>query len=177
MEIANIDNSVTDDLSRVITWQYDNATRLIGFIYMLKAFYDSAVGGPWDRYMNYLFNLDDADDFGLSVWAATLGINRPTYVPVSTGEATPISDRYFRNILRGRMFMLKSNYSTKDICQFLKIVYNNRFKISDNLNCSITFSNTSGVETRYEEEDWLAANNSEFAFIRPAGVSMSYTAS
>ena len=179
MQTALIDNSIADDMRRVITWQYDNATRLIGLVAMIKSFYDTAVGGAWNKSIDSVFNLYGADSFGLSVWASNLGLNRPTYTPASTGESTPISDRFFGNLLKGRMFMLRSNFSTDQICQYLQIVYNHRFAVYDNLSASVTFkpyNKTGETVTRYEEEDWLAANHPEIAFVCPAGVSMSYSA-
>lgn len=177
MNVDRIDNSIDDEMRRVITWQYDNATNLIGLILIVKNLYESAIKIPWDLFRQSIFNIEDANNFALSIWGINLGLKRPTYV--SGGETIPISDDYFRRILLGRMMLTASSYSMKDIATFVNIVYGGRIEAHD---CndrtgitptSITFSGASADLSA--EEKYLAQNNKEAAFCHAAGVGMSFT--
>lgn len=189
MQIDAIDNSIYDEMRQVITWQYDNATNLIGVILIIQSFYDSAVKIPWDRYREHIFNIISADSFALSVWSVNLGFRRPNYV--SEDNTLPISDDYFRRLLCGKMFLTASCYSMHDISRYLEIVYGNRITATDCNGSGIDGDNNivspygsvspcnihfvASNSTLSEEESYLAYNDKESAFCHPAGVGMSFT--
>lgn len=177
MNIDKIDNSIDDEMRRVITWQYDNATNLIGLILIVKNLYESAIKIPWDLFRQSIFNIEDANNFALSIWGINLGLKRPNYV--NGGETIPISDDYFRRILLGRMMLTASNYSMKDIAMFLNIVYGGRIiahDCNDGTGISATTIRFSGASADLSaEEKYLAQNNKEAAFCHAAGVGMSFT--
>ena len=48
MNKAIVDNSANVDLKKTITWQFDNATRLVGVIEMFKDFFNQSTKNLWD---------------------------------------------------------------------------------------------------------------------------------
>jgi hypothetical protein len=177
MNVDRIYNSIDDEMRRVITWQYDNATKLIGLVLLVKNLYESAIKIPWDMFRNSIFNIEEADTFALSVWGINLGLKRPIYV--SGGETIPISDDYFRRILLGRMMLTAYSYSMKDVATFLNIVYGGRIQAhdcNDGTGTTPTFIAFSGASADLsDEEKYLAQNNKDAAFCHAAGVGMSFT--
>ena len=77
MNTANIDNSIGADITRTITWQFDKATHLVGIINALRDFYDQSTKDLWDGVIGSVENIDEADDYGLSVWGKILNLRRP----------------------------------------------------------------------------------------------------
>ena len=74
MNTANIDNSIGADITRTITWQFDKATHLVGIINALRDFYDQSTKDLWDGVIGSVENIDEADDYGVSVWGKILNL-------------------------------------------------------------------------------------------------------
>lgn len=69
-----LDNSISSELDKVITWQYDNATNLIAIVDMMKEFFTESTTKFWDNWPVDVVNIDTANDFGLCVWGKLLNI-------------------------------------------------------------------------------------------------------
>lgn len=70
--IQEIDYSV--DLLKTILWQYDSAPNLRGMIERKNEWYLRAQSKFWKDWERDVFDLNTANDFGLSVWAIILGV-------------------------------------------------------------------------------------------------------
>ena len=171
MNVATIDNGISKPMRECITWQYDNAPHLIGMIGMIQSFYNAAIKSQYDRFLSTTFDINNLDTFGSTVWSMILGVARPTYYDTVTGETKPISDGFYRRLIAGRAQLIFSNYSLAALNRAVKAAYGDTIKITDNFNCSITYTR---MAQRPWEEDWLAQNNPEAAFWHPAGVKIIY---
>lgn len=70
--IQKFDFSV--DLKQSLLWQYDDAKHLQALIEQKNAWYEKKQSRFWNDWFYDIFNLDTANDFGLSVWAIILDI-------------------------------------------------------------------------------------------------------
>ena len=102
MDKYELNNSVEADLDRTITWQYDNAVRLIASIGILKDFAAQSTAAYWDGWKDKVVDINTADDFGLSIWGKILNCPRPTL----TGGT--LSTEVYRRILKARFRLLNS---------------------------------------------------------------------
>jgi len=77
------------NLLQAILWQYDEATNLLSLINQKQDWYDANQEQFWRDWYNNVFNLQTANQFGLSVWSYILNVplfvnnpqptNRPTW--------------------------------------------------------------------------------------------------
>lgn len=82
-DIQEFDYSV--DLMRSILWQYNDAERLQALIQAKQDWYNKNQRDFWQGWFDDVFNVETANDFGLSVWAKILGIS----FSASEGEDEP----------------------------------------------------------------------------------------
>ena len=163
MKTVTIDNSI--NVLAAILWQYDKAPNLIALLGAMNDFATLSTKNFWDYYASSVFNIKNADSFGLSVWGSIIGIARPSVT--INGVIAPISDGFYRRILLGKFFLYNSNYSMADLNMYLKIVFGNRVTVTDGLDMSINYV-ASGTLT--DEESALLATNSGLIYEYPAGV-------
>ena len=71
------------NLLRVIPWQYENAERLIGWLQNKQDNFDLNSDQFWSDWYTNVFNLDTANEFGISIWSKILD------VPLFIGEGEP----------------------------------------------------------------------------------------
>lgn len=69
------DFELSADLLEAILWQYNNADHLATIIQNRQNFYDTNVVEFFNNWYTNVFNVDTANDFGLSVWAKILNVN------------------------------------------------------------------------------------------------------
>ena len=69
-----LDNSISSELDKVITWQYDNAANLIAIVDMMKEFFTESTTKLWNNWPVDVVNIDTANDFGLCVWGKLLNV-------------------------------------------------------------------------------------------------------
>lgn len=81
--IQQFDFSV--DLLRAILWEYNNATNLQSLINSKQVWYDDNNQNFWQDWVANVFNLNTANEFGLSVWSIILGL--PLFINVSPDPA------------------------------------------------------------------------------------------
>ena len=62
------------DVMQVLIWQYNDAEKLQSIIQNKQNWLDENVRDFWQNWYNDVFDLDTANDFGLQVWAAILGM-------------------------------------------------------------------------------------------------------
>jgi len=72
MRIQTFNYSV--NLLQAIIWQYDRATHLLSLINQKQAWYNANQTQFWTDWYNNVFNLQTANNFGLSVWSYILNI-------------------------------------------------------------------------------------------------------
>jgi len=62
------------NILRAILWQYESADKLVSLAKSQQAYLDEAQSEFWTNWYRDVFNIDTANDFGLSVWARILDI-------------------------------------------------------------------------------------------------------
>lgn len=163
MKTVTLDNSI--NILAAILWQYDKAPNLIALLGAMNDFATLSTKNFWDYYANSVFNIKNADSFGLSVWGSIIGITRPSVT--INGITAPISDNLYRRILLGKFFLYNSNFSMADLNSYLKIVFDNRITVTDGLDMSINYVVSGTLDN---EEAALIASNSSLIYEYPAGV-------
>lgn len=179
------------NLMRAILWQYNDALRLQSILQSKQEWYNENQEQFWKDFYNNIFNLDTADEFGLTVWAIILDIPiivvvgpSPTAKPTwgfgdfnknfengnfsrSAGGAVSLTAEQARLVLKLRYYQLTSNGTAKDINKALANVFGSlgNVYVRDNLDMTITyvfnFQPSSQLQFVLEKYDVLP---------RPAGV-------
>jgi hypothetical protein len=62
------------NLLQAILWQYDESSNLLSLINQKQAWYDEYQTQFWIDWYNNVFNLETANQFGLSVWSYILNV-------------------------------------------------------------------------------------------------------
>lgn len=154
MEIQTINNSSSQEIERAITWQFDNAQKLVGIIHLIKDFTKKANEDFWDVYKDVLnlFNSDSTDEFALSVWGNILNIARPTIG--EDDDATYISASLYKTILKATYDLNNSAYSLADINQYIHTIGLDDigFEVSDSGVMSLSYITITPEETSTELE-------------------------
>lgn len=192
-KIQDFDYSV--DLLRAILWQYNDAARLQSILYSKQEWYNVNQSEFWDDWYHDVFNLQTANDFGLSVWSIILDIpivvtlepsdpdvpswgyeefhtnyNNGNYAQQYTG-ALHLSTEQARTVLRMRYFQITSRGTVPEINQFLEILFGDLggAYVIDALDMSMIyvflFALPSELQFVFQRYDILP---------RPAGVGVSY---
>ncbi len=144
MKIQSFDFSI--DLLQALLWQYNDADKLRGLLERKQAWYEQNHTDFWKKWVQDVFDLRTANDFGLSVWAILLGV--PLSVTVNpTKPGAPVfgfgtSNQNFghgsfgskssstvkltleqkRVVLRLRYFQLVSRGTIPEINRFMKML-------------------------------------------------------
>lgn len=121
-KIGNID--FKPDFSRCHLWQYDKAVRLNSIIDGEGDFIAKNVGEFWESWLNDIFNVASANDFGLALWGELLGVPWGTYD--DDGTETQISTEMYRRMLLAKFYLFTSNGSIPDINHYLQIVFDGK---------------------------------------------------
>lgn len=75
------------DLTRAILWQYENAEKLKALVLDEQRWTNENVSDFWARWYRDVFNLETANEFGMSVWARILDVPLSFAAPSSRGKA------------------------------------------------------------------------------------------
>lgn len=183
------------DILRALLWQYNDAPNLATLLQKKQTWYDVNQTGFWEDWIRDVFNLQTANDFGLSVWSIVLDMPlvaqlQPTPVTkMGWGFGTyrknfehgnfnrdgvePIilSTEQRRLALRLRFFQLTTRGAIPEINEFLSRVFAGYGPayVLDGLDMTLTyvftFSPSSQIRFILDEFDVLP---------RPAGVSARY---
>lgn len=71
------------DLLKAILWQYENADKLKALAHLKAAYFNQSTVSFWQNWYRDVFNIDTANDFGLSVWSRILDVPLGIDIPPS----------------------------------------------------------------------------------------------
>lgn len=192
-DIQEFDYSV--DLLKAILWQYNDAERMQKLLELKQEWYDKNQSRFWSNWYHDVFNLDTANDFGLSVWAIILNIPLsvnegidPPGKPIwgfgqyhknfdngnfaRNGKSIGLTTEQKRLILKLRYYQLVSRGTVPEINHFLRMLFANEGNVYvlDSLDMTFaiyifTFNPSSQIKLILEKFDLLP---------RPAGVGVKY---
>ena len=191
--IQEFDFSV--DLLKAMLWQYNDAPNLLSILQQKQDWYDENQTAFWTDWYNDVFNLQTANDFGLSVWAIILDIP----IIVATTPSNPADPGLFfgplhknfthgnffrkgaggveltteqaRTVLRMRYYQITTKATVPEINQFMSILFADfgPAYVIDGLNMTaeyvLRFVPPSALAFIFKNYDILP---------RPAGVGVSY---
>jgi len=190
--IQQFDFSV--NLLQALLWQYNEAGNLQSLMTQKQNWYTENQTNFWENWYRDVFNLQTANDFGLSIWSIILGqpifINIPDSGQPTWGFGTPhenfnrsnfatagkgshrLSTETARILLQMRYFQLTSCGCVPDINRALKWIFGARYGkawLNDNHDMTqfytFTFPLPSDLIFLFDNFDVLP---------RPAGVGSSY---
>lgn len=190
MRIQEFDFSV--DLLRNLLWEYNEATSLQSLISQKQDWYIKNHTQFWNDWMVDVFDLNTANDFGLSVWSIILNIplvvaqepdpdkvafgfgpdranfNNGNFMP--TSSAFNLTQEQKRLVLKLRYFQLITRGAIPEINAFLAYVFGDGVAyVTDSLTMKMRYIFTvplpSALELVLQSYDILP---------RPAGVGVSY---
>lgn len=89
------------DLLRALLWQYNDAARLEGLLRQKQDWYDANQSAFWEDWARDVFDLQTANNFGLTVWAIILGV--PVFIISPDAADKPIwgFEQYHENFNNG----------------------------------------------------------------------------
>lgn len=146
-----LSNAISTD--GVLLWQYDKAYNLIRVLQKWDQFSKASCEDFWDYFGNAIFQIDEADTYGLNVWGLLMGIPRPTitipirsditdgrpntvmkdYAPdgykvirvssVGNWKTVTITNDLFRGLLKGRFFLMCHPPTVPNYNKYLAIVF------------------------------------------------------
>ena len=158
MSEHNSISAISEELDRVVLWQYDNSN-LVGFVQLLADFLGQSTKQFWEDWQSDVVNVNTANDFGLAVWGKVLGIERPV---ISTGT---ISTELFRKIIKARFELMNSSAAIPDYIKYVDAIFGEGMvTVTDGNDMSISFGEYAGGD----EE--LAKLSVESLILYPAGV-------
>jgi hypothetical protein len=191
MIIQEIDYNI--DLLQAILWQYNDAEKLQLLLTQKKDWYDNNYDKFWQDWYNNVFNLDTANEFGLSVWATILNLpglyipnqagidrfgfgdnnlnfDRGTFSPSASGVSLSLSE--YRLALKLRYFNLITRGAIPEINEFLDYAFRDFGKVYalDGLNMTMSYVFTFPISQRLL--DILKALE---LMPRPAAVQLNYS--
>lgn len=160
MNIQQFDFAI--DLLQAILWQYNEALNLQSILTNENNFYEKNHTEFWESWYNDVFNLQTANDFGLSVWAIILQLPIQLTPPPSNndrvwgfgpyrknfengnfnptaGSASLTTDEK-RIVLKLRYYQLVANAAIPNTNRFLKFVFKDLgdFYVLENFGMEIT---------------------------------------
>ena len=170
MTVGLIDNSASDDLNRSITWQYDNASKIIAVVQMLKDFFSQSTELFWNDLVERLnlTDIENCDDFGLSIWGILLSLERP--VLSHSGSESLMTTDLYRRILLNRLRLLQKDATLPNIVEYINGIFRlGNIAVSDGHDMSLTVAVNADNDLTAEE---LAAINqkSDLILFLPSGV-------
>ncbi len=181
------------DLLKSLLWQYNDALRLQKIIELKQLWYDTNQSQFWSDWERDVFNLDTANNFGLTVWSIILGIALNT-----TEEAQPdtwptwgfgtynqnftrgnfrrqssgtinLTEAQKRIVLKLRYFQLITKGAVPEINAFLARVFEDPVYVLDGLDMTAEYVFTSAPSSQ------LQFVLQKFDVLpRPAGVEVNY---
>ncbi len=110
------------DILTAIDWQRSNATTFIELAKKKQEWYEGNHCQFWNDWVNEVFNLDTANEFGLSVWARILAL--PLFGE-NLGDTNPVTLtlEQKRIMLKLKAFICSMNSSTYEINRKMKEIF------------------------------------------------------
>lgn len=162
--ILNIDPTI--DLKQCLLWQYQNSANLKSLILSKEQWYQTHHAQFWQDWYDNVFNIDTANDFGLSVWGQILDFSRS--VKAKDGSLHYLTTEQYRLVLKGQMLRFGMGATAPEINKWLSLVFAGKGQVYclDSYDMSaIPFVFRSEPS---DEIKWLVGNIDFFP--RPAGV-------
>lgn len=172
--IESFDYSV--NILRSLIWQYNDAPNITALLQSKQDFYTRAQTEFWNNWFRDVFNLDTANDFGLSVWSIILDTplfgqtdDSPADYPAfgfaafglnfdngnfatDPGAVNRISTEQRRLILKLKFRQITSDGSIPDMNRAIRDVFGQgRGHVLDNNDMSITYVFTPALSTTLRE--------------------------
>lgn len=159
------------DLQKCIIWQYDKASKLNSLITQKESWYTKYVTNFIRDFFWNIFNIDTANEFGLTIWGKMLGLDRN--VVFIGGESHYLTTEQYRFLLKGQILKFNmKNVSVPEINKYLRVIFNlednSQAFVKDNQDMTITYNITKDMGLLQEEITQLL-NYYDF-LPRPAGV-------
>lgn len=159
------------DLQKCIIWQYDKASKLKFLITQKESWYAKYVTNFIRDFFWNIFNIDTANEFGLTIWGKMLGLDRN--VVFIGGQSHYLTTEQYRFLLKGQILKFNMrNVSVPEINKYLRVIFNlsdnSQVFVRDNHDMTITYNITKNMGTLQEEITQLL-NYYDF-LPRPAGV-------
>lgn len=173
-DTVTIDNSANGDMKRVITWQFDNASKLRDTIYIFRDFFNASIKNVADKVESVVnfADVETADDYALSIWGRLLGVDRPTVLV--NGVETPLLTEAYRKLLVARFRLLNSDASAVAYGDFLTALFGNSVQITQDGGMALKFSYTGTAPSEGNTEEYhlyrLFIDKPDAIFVYPAGV-------
>lgn len=167
MQVKENDNTITQDLNRCVTWQYDGATRLKGIVDLIGDYFAQSSTSFFNALNSVVCDIDSVGDFGLTVWGKILNCQRPLILMEGQSEPQQLSPSLYRNILKARARLLASRGTVVDYKDYIQLAFNGHFTVHDDCAMGLTFTATASATA---EEIALAEQHPDVAFIWPCGV-------
>lgn len=163
MDIFEPDYSVR--LLNTVLWQYDNAEALKSLLTQKTAWINTNNAQFWKDWYDNVFNLQTANDFGLSVWGKIL--NFPRQITLKDGTVYNLSTEQYRIILMGQLQKFRMRGTVPEINRWLNTVFGKQGPayVLDNLNMTTVFV----FEFTPTPDQQFLIDNVDF-LPRPAGV-------
>ena len=158
--IREFDFSV--DLLQNILWQYDATHNLRGLVEQKEAWYTANQTVFWEDWVTDVFDLNTANDFGLSVWAVILGVplvvvpdpdpgkiafgfgieranfNNGNFAPTADGFGLTTEQK--RLVLKLRYFQLITRGAAPEVNAFMNYVFGpGEVYVADGLSMQIRY--------------------------------------
>jgi hypothetical protein len=125
--IQDFDFSV--NLLRHVLWQYDDAARLQALLRQKQDWYDVNQEKFWREWIYNVFDLQTANDFGLSVWGKILCESRDKFMPGSAPDYPAWGfGEYARNYGRGNFRRATAGYQRLHAEQYRLLLQLRYFK-------------------------------------------------
>lgn len=162
--ILNIDPTI--DLKQCLLWQYQNSEKLKSLILSKEEWYQTHQAQFWQEWYDNVFNIETANDFGLSVWGEILDFSRN--VTAKDGSRHYLTTEQYRLILKGQILRFGMGATAPEINNWLATVFAGK----GNAYCLDSYDMTAipFVFRAHPSDEikWLLGNIDFFP--RPAGV-------
>lgn len=117
--ILNIDPTI--DLKQCLLWQYQNSEKLKSLILSKEEWYQGHQAQFWQDWYDNVFNIETANDFGLSVWGEILNFSRN--VTAKDGSLHYLTTEQYRMILKGQLLRFGMGASAPEMNKWLSTVF------------------------------------------------------
>ncbi len=164
MKTLQIDPEI--NLKQCLLWQYNNAPALRALILQKQDWYKTHQEDFWNYWYNSVFNLDTADDFGLTVWGEILDF--PRQVKSVDGSLHVLTTEQYRTVLKGQMLKFNMGVTAPEVNKWLSVVFGAQGKAYCLDNLDMTVVPFVFEQSPSDEILWLLANVDFLP--RPAGV-------
>ena len=154
------------NLKQCLLWQYNNAPALRALILQKQDWYKTHQEDFWNYWYNSVFNLDTADDFGLTVWGEILDF--PRQVKSADGSLHVLTTEQYRTVLKGQMLKFNMGVTAPEVNRWLSVVFGSQGKAYCLDNLDMTVIPFVFEQSPSDEILWLLANVDFLP--RPAGV-------